>query len=361
MLSDENPNRRPWYRNTRLRRIAGVVFVVGVAVAGAYALNGQRAELSGSLSLLENSDLDIVAVAVIAESLSVLTFGYFNWYLLRVGLQRPPLAKAVFVSLASTTINNSVPGGAAFSSVYAYREFRGFGADPIFSSWTVLAINLLSGVGLAILAILGVATSLRTSQGLDLFVVVPILALVLIGLAALVATPVLLVKVVGPPMRLVARLMARSKRANFSPEAICARLMAARPTFAQVLVAIVLALFNWVFDAMVLVLAYKAIHGAIPWRGLLLAYGAGQLAANLPVTPGGLGVVEGSLSIALVAYGGAQESAVAAVLLYRLVSFWMTIPVGWVAYFSTSVVRKRRDARLAGGLEVLLPDKDLLS
>jgi len=37
------------------------------------------------------------------------------------------------------------------------------------------------------------------------------------------------------------------------------------------------------------------------WKGLLLAYGAGQLAADLPITPGGLGVVEGSLTIALVA------------------------------------------------------------
>ena len=41
-----------------------------------------------------------------------------------------------------------------------------------------------------------------------------------------------------------------------------------------------------------------------------------QLAANLPITPGGLGVVEGSLTIALVAYGGGRDSTVAAVLLY---------------------------------------------
>ena len=48
----------------------------------------------------------------------------------------------------------------------------------------------------------------------------------------------------------------------------------------------------------------------------------GQLAANLPVAPGGLGVVEGSLTIAIVAYGGAAPSTVVAVLLYRVLSFW---------------------------------------
>ena len=40
-----------------------------------------------------------------------------------------------------------------------------------------------------------------------------------------------------------------------------------------------------------------AVHAPVPWRGILLAYGAGQLAVNLPVTPGGLGVVEGSLTV----------------------------------------------------------------
>jgi uncharacterized membrane protein YbhN (UPF0104 family) len=40
-------------------------------------------------------------------------------------------------------------------------------------------------------------------------------------------------------------------------------------------------------------------------------------------------VVEGSLTVALVTFGGAQDSTVAAVLLYRLISFWLLLPVGW--------------------------------
>ena len=67
----------------------------------------------------------------------------------------------------------------------------------------------------------------------------------------------------------------------------------------------------------------------VPWRGLLLAYAAAQLATNLPITPGGLGVVEGSLTVALVAFGGAQASTVAAVLIYRVLSFWLILPIGW--------------------------------
>ena len=74
---------------------------------------------------------------------------------------------------------------------------------------------------------------------------------------------------------------------------------------------------------------FLAIHAPIPWKGLLLAYGAGQLAANLPVTPGGLGVVEGSITIALVAFGGSESTTPYAVLLYRIISFWFILVIGW--------------------------------
>jgi len=40
-------------------------------------------------------------------------------------------------------------------------------------------------------------------------------------------------------------------------------------------------------------------------------------------------VVEGSLTIALVAFGGVETSTVAAVLLYRILSFWIGLPIGW--------------------------------
>jgi uncharacterized membrane protein YbhN (UPF0104 family) len=79
-----------------------------------------------------------------------------------------------------------------------------------------------------------------------------------------------------------------------------------------------------------------------------LAYGAGQLAANLPFTPGGLGVVEGSITIALVAFGGSQNSTVDAVLMYRVISFWLVLVVGWVLWAQLAYqVRKGRWSRQA--------------
>jgi uncharacterized protein (TIRG00374 family) len=98
---------------------------------------------------------------------------------------------------------------------------------------------------------------------------------------------------------------------------------------------------NWVTDCACLVIAFQAVGTHVPWRGLLVAYGAAQVAANLPITPGGLGVVEGSLTIALVAYGGSTAGSVAAVLLYRIISFWILLPIGWLAWFALHVESRR--------------------
>jgi hypothetical protein len=105
---------------------------------------------------------------------------------------------------------------------------------------------------------------------------------------------------------------------------------------------------NWLWDCLALALSFLAVGSGVPWQGLLLAYGAAQLAINIPITPGGLGVVEGSLTIALVAYGGPKEATVAAVVLYRLISFWGLLAVGWVAWAWLAYQTRKHERAEAG-------------
>jgi hypothetical protein len=87
------------------------------------------------------------------------------------------------------------------------------------------------------------------------------------------------------------------------------------------------------FDFLALVCALRAV-GAQPQPSLLLlAYAAAALLALIPLTPGGLGFVEAGLVGTLTLAGVTAQDALVATLTYRLVSYWLPIPAGGVAYF----------------------------
>jgi uncharacterized protein (TIRG00374 family) len=90
-------------------------------------------------------------------------------------------------------------------------------------------------------------------------------------------------------------------------------------------------LANWLTDAGVFAASIYAVGASVPWQALLLVYGSGVLVRSLGITPGGLGLVEGTLCLGLVASGVHVGLALASVLLYRLISFWMVAGAGWVA------------------------------
>jgi uncharacterized membrane protein YbhN (UPF0104 family) len=137
----------------------------------------------------------------------------------------------------------------------------------------------------------------------------------------------------------VHRLTAAGRRAiEALPEGerICAllqrtweRLLTVRPSGGAWLEAFGLGALNWLENCGCLVACIWAVHGSIPWHGILVAYALAQVTASIPITPGGIGVVEGSLTALLVAYGMPTNVALASVLLYRAVSFWGLVPVGW--------------------------------
>ena len=89
---------------------------------------------------------------------------------------------------------------------------------------------------------------------------------------------------------------------------------------------------NTGFDYLALLCALRAV-GAAPRPSLvLLAYTAAALLALMPFTPGGLGFVEVGLVGTLTLAGVPGPRALSATLLYRLVSYWLPIPAGGVAY-----------------------------
>ena len=75
----------------------------------------------------------------------------------------------------------------------------------------------------------------------------------------------------------------------------------------------------------------RALGGSVPLASVAVVYLTGNAIGSVVPTPGGLGAVEAALSAGLTAAGLPGTTAVSAVLLFRTLTFWLPVPVGWVA------------------------------
>jgi putative heme transporter len=322
-------------------------YVVGLGLAwfALDALNGHRGELSDAEAYLSHLHWQWVILAAACEAASLFSFALLQARLLQAGKLRVGLGTLSGVTLAATSIADSLPLGSALASVFAYRQYRRKGATQALAGWVVAASLVVATVTLAVLASFGLAVAGAEGASYDLvWVTVGVLILAL-ALSVVFLKKRFLAHVVSGAVRLCRRLTGRPRgEIGEHVDRIVEQLTVVQLSGWQAGEAGVWGMANWALDCACLACAFAAVGVGVPWRGLLLAYGAGQLAANLPITPGGLGVVEGSLTIALVAFGGSEASTVAAVLLYRIFNFWITLPVGWGAWL-TLVLRHRGELR----------------
>ena len=86
------------------------------------------------------------------------------------------------------------------------------------------------------------------------------------------------------------------------------------------------------FDLLSLDLMFLALHYQPGFGPLAVAYAAANIASAIPVTPGGLGVVEVTLVAITVGFGAPRATAVIAVLGYRVINYWLPLFPGAVAY-----------------------------
>ncbi len=340
-MSTPNPRRRVtqtrWWHALRL--------VVGLALGALalWALNGRRSELVDASGELARLVVPWLLLAIASEIASFVCFAELQRRLLNAGGVRTPLSFMTFLTLAAGAISNSLPAGPAFASVYAFGVYRRRGANDTLAAWTLLATFACAAAGLGLIATAGVILATQESASYDLIGVILGVFALSIAVDAIVFQRRWLENVAIWMLDLLRRVIGRPRQESAAVvEGWLQRLEDVHLTRRDLFVVLAAAFGNWVFDCGCLACGFVATGASVPWRGLLLAYGAGQLAANLPVTPGGLGVVEGSLTVALVAFGGAELSTVAAVLVYRIVSFWGFLPVGWLSWAGLALDRRRR-------------------
>jgi uncharacterized membrane protein YbhN (UPF0104 family) len=124
---------------------------------------------------------------------------------------------------------------------------------------------------------------------------------------------------------------------------------------------------NWLLDAASLWCFVAAFGSLVNPVELFAAYGISNVAGALPLTPGGLGVVDSVTPLLLVGFGVTRSVATLGVLGWRMVNFWLPIPTGAASYVSLKVkphsgmraVRSAISSLLAGGKPTDADQEDL--
>jgi hypothetical protein len=261
------------------------------------------------------------------------------WELDRIALHTKAWFPVIATQLTSAAVGRVLPGGGATATGISTSMLRRAGVATPESAVAALSASTFLQAGttlvlpvLALPAIIGGAPvnhSLATAATLGAVLFALLLAAG--GIAFATDEPV---RDVG---RVVQWLLNKTVRRRDHVTDLPDRFLAGRDAVRSTLgsrwqAAIAAAAGSTLFDYFALLAALRAV-GADPRPSLVLvAYTAAQVLATIPITPGGLGFVEGGLIGTLKLAGVPAGDAVASTLVYRTASYWLPLPAGAVAY-----------------------------
>ena len=308
-----------------------VVLIAGVAL---YLVLPDLLNVFHSWPRLAKLDLLWFIPALLAEGAHfACTFS-----LQRIALRTKAWFSVVTAQLAGNSISLIVPGGAAAGAAVQFRMLATSGMDATDAVGGLTAFSFLGIAGLLALPVFVLPVVLfgsPVSRGLvDAAIIGAIGFFLFCGLGALFMT-------MEAPLRWVGRVFqsARNRILRKRPpmSGLPDRLMEQRDLIRGVLgeqwwQATLLSAGRLAFDYLCLLFSVRAV-GAHPRPSLiLLAYAVAGIIGLVPITPGGLGIVEASLSGLLVLAGMDGAQAVLATLAYRLASYWLPLMSGPFAY-----------------------------
>ena len=334
---DAGPPGQPRRRPRRARRAGAVITVAALAGLVAVAV-AERAAVTASFAVLGHLHSLWIPAAVLLESVSMAAFAITLRRLLAAGGARVGIRPMLATTYAANAVSVSVPlAGPGLATAFTFRRFTRQGADAPLAGWSLLAGGVVSSAAAALVVVAG---GLVSGNILAAALAVPggvLTVAVLAAAGAAARRP----RLGGEFERLAAWAVRQASRFCGRPagepgqiiRAWTQRLGSLQLPLRGWMTVATLAVVNWLADAAVLAVSIQATGATVPWHDLLLVYASGIAAQSLNITPGGLGVTEATLSAALVGAGLGAGPALAAVLLYRLASFWLVALAGWLVLF----------------------------
>ncbi len=350
-MDDAPPDARS---RSLLRRIASFALPAAIAVALLVGVLPSMADFSEVWETI--SSLSAVEILFL--------FGLAGWniltyqFVVMAALPGLPLWQAFLVGQISTAVANTVPAGSAVGIGVTYSMFSRLGysassigiAAALTGLWSTFVKLGLPVIALAILVFRGGANPALVGAAVTGLVAL----LIAVGILAVVVVSDRLAGAAGARLGVLATAVARPLgRGPF--RGWDERFRAFRERTAEVLTG------RWAWltatsllsqlSLFALLLASLRLVGVeaerVSWPEALAAFAFIRLVTALPITPGGIGLVEVGMTGALVLAGGPEPAVVAGVLVYRALSYALQIPVGamcWVGW-RLAAGRARVDSR----------------
>jgi uncharacterized protein (TIRG00374 family) len=320
-------------RSGRAATVAVAIMAVAVMAAAVLA---ERERLGGSVKVLFHLHWIWLPFGILLEATSMAAFAaVFRRVLSAGGRVRPRKTEMLATIYAANAMSVSIPlAGPGVATAYLFRRFTRQGASVLLAGWALLAGGVIASVTWVLIL---AAAGLASGHTVALAITVPVVVFTALALAtiAVAARRPRLRRILENYLSQALKQGARLLRWPATDPKLAIRAWAERfgalrlPSSIWALVS-GYSLVNWLADAAVLAVSIVAVGAAVPWRDLLLVYVAGVGAQSLSLTPGGIAITEGAISVALVASGLHVRQAVAAAVLYRLISFWLVAAVGWL-------------------------------
>jgi uncharacterized protein (TIRG00374 family) len=314
------------------RKVGALIVTVAVVE---YLAVPQLVHARSEMTLFADAVLWLLAVAFALEVSSLMCYTALTRVILPAAT-RPSFGVQFLIDLTGLGASHFLPGGGASASALRYRLMTSRGLAPADALSTAALETAVGFIGLVITFTVGVAGASPSIWTHPIYVLAGIGGLTLL-ISAYVA------------IRVGAQHFARSPRsgpirvpnnwfgARIAPLVASSRAVAERGLDPmrhgqQRRAMLGWAVGNWALDAACLWMCLRAYGINVQPGALLAAYGAANLIGLLPLTPGGLGIIEGILIPSLAALGAAGGPVVLGVLTWRALEFWLPIPVSGLTY-----------------------------
>ncbi|MEO8094532.1 MAG: lysylphosphatidylglycerol synthase transmembrane domain-containing protein [Pseudolysinimonas sp.] len=313
-----------------IARAAAVVILAVLVAVVVVPQYGDALQALHSVSLLSPFPL-VLGLALELGSLAALGA------LTRVALDppaRPGYPTILRIDLTGVAVTNAVPGGGATALAVRYRFLTRAGMPSGAVAGGLAVEATVSNLVLGALFAIGILLSVGSLPSSPYYWLAGGIILLVFGTVGVALT-----RAVRRPAGAVALARSLTRALSVARQdkvaALVEAVVSAVGGFAfdrrRLVAAVSWSVANWLLDATALWMFLAAFGYRLTPGHLLLAYGLAAILALIPITPGGFGVIEGVLVPTVVAMGSPYAIAVLGVTAWRLVQFWMPIPLGGIS------------------------------